>query len=267
MNVILLFPGISGCGFNSYGKKMDESWINHGLCSIAAYAKKEGFFVDLIDLRYLKNWKHFKTIISKKKPDVMGITMMSVDYNPAMKSIEIIKKVTPKTVIVVGGPHPTLMLDELKKVETIDHIITGEGEISFTELLKNIEKGKDSPKVIKGKISEDLDSLPFIDRELFGNFEYPPNIKGFESPFVTVIAGRGCKYNCNFCQPAERILFGRKVRRRSPENVINELKLLREKYNFKSMMIHDDCITEDTRWIIKFCRLFPSVEALHRRES
>ena len=256
MKIMLLFPGISGIGFNSYGKGMEESWISHGLCSISAYAKKEGFTVELIDLRCLENWSHFNQIIIEKKPDVVGITMMSVDYNPAIKSIKIIKKASPHTIVVVGGPHPTIMLEEIEKEKNIDHIITGEGEISFTGLLKNIEKGDCSPIVIKGVVPEDLDKLPFADRELFQNLEYPLPVDGFENPFVTVIAGRGCKYNCNYCQPAERIIFGKKVRRRSPANVIQELKILREKYAFKSMMIHDDCITEDRPWVIEFCRLY-----------
>jgi len=256
MKVFLLFPGISGIGLNSYGKGMEESWISHGLCSISSYAKKEGFPVELIDLRCLRSWNDLNQMVRREKPDVVGITMMSVDYNPAMKSIELIKEVSPKTIIAVGGPHPTLMLEEVEKEKNIDHIIIGEGEISFTELLKNIEKGQHSPRVIQGVVPEDLDKLPFADRELFKDLEYPLPVEGFDRPFVTVIAGRGCHFNCNYCQPAERLIFGKKVRRRSPTNVILELNKLQEKYNFKSMMIHDDCITEDKPWMIEFCRLY-----------
>ena len=235
MKVLLLFPGISGIGFNSYGKGMEESWISHGLCSISAFAKKEGYSVELVDLRYLKSWRHFEKTIVQKQPDVVGITMMSVDYKPAMKSIKIIKKVLPKTIIVVGGPHPTIMLKEIENEKNIDYIITGEGERSFAELLRNIEKCQFSPRVIRGVVPEDLDELPFVDRDLFKNLEYPLPVEGFDSPFVTTIAGRGCRYNCNYCQPAERIIFGKKVRRRSPENVIQELKILRDRYHFKKL--------------------------------
>ena len=63
-------------------------------------------------------------------------------------------------------------------------------------------------------------------------------------------------YNCSFCQPAEKMIFGKNVRRRSPSNVIEELKILREKYKFKTLMIHDDCLTEDKKWIIEFCKLY-----------
>jgi radical SAM superfamily enzyme YgiQ (UPF0313 family) len=256
MKVNLLFPGISGIGLNSYGKGMEESWISHGLCSISSYAKKEGFAPELIDLRCLKSWNDFEQIVLEKRPDVVGVTMMSVDYNPAMKSIKIIKKASPETIIVVGGPHPTIVLEEMEKERSIDHIITGEGEISFTELLKNIQKGEHSPRIIKGIVPEDLDKLPFIDRELFNDLEYPLPVEGFDRPFVTTIAGRGCRFNCNYCQPAERLIFGKKVRRRSPSNVILELKALREKCDFRSLMIHDDCLTEDRPWVVEFCRLY-----------
>ncbi len=256
MKIALLFPGISGIGFNSYGTAMESSWISHGLCSLSAYAKKEGYSVELIDLRYLKNWGHFRKVIAEMKPDVVGITMMSVDYNPAIKSIKIIKEISPKTITVVGGPHPSIMSEELEEEKDIDYIIKGEGEISFTELLRGIEKGSFAQRIIQGAVPEDLDKLPFADRGLFRNLEYPLPGEDFKSPFVTIIAGRGCKYNCNFCQPAERIIFGKKVRRRSPLNVIQELMILREKYNFKSLMIHDDCITEDRQWVVEFCELY-----------
>jgi anaerobic magnesium-protoporphyrin IX monomethyl ester cyclase len=73
---------------------------------------------------------------------------------------------------------------------------------------------------------------------------------------VTLIAGRGCIYNCSYCQPAERLIFGKGLRRRSPENVIAELEILRDTYAFNSMMIHDDCLTEDAQWVMRFCRLY-----------
>jgi radical SAM superfamily enzyme YgiQ (UPF0313 family) len=111
--------------------------------------------------------------------------------------------------------------------------------------------GKTVKRVIRG-VKPDLDNLPFADRDIFAAGEMP--IDHFlRIPFVTVIAGRGCIYNCSFCQPAERIIFGPKVRRRSVVNVIEELKLLRERSNFQSLMIHDDCLTEDRAWVIDFC--------------
>ncbi|OGL39922.1 MAG: hypothetical protein A3C43_06315 [Candidatus Schekmanbacteria bacterium RIFCSPHIGHO2_02_FULL_38_11] len=255
MQVDLIFPSISAVGFDSFGKGMEESWISHGLCLISAYAKKHGFNPGLIDLRRLKGWEHFAEEIKRRSPDAVGITMMSVDYNPAMKCIKIIKEISPDTKVIVGGPHPSIMVDEVKTDRKIDYIITGEGEISFTKLLEEIGSGGSSQRIIEGE-KPDLDSLPFADRELFGDLEFPLPVEGFNPPFVTIIAGRGCIYNCSFCQPAERILFGKKVRRRNVDNVILELNELRKKYNFKSMMIHDDCLTEDRDWVKEFCEKY-----------
>ena len=254
LKVTLVHASISSCGFNSFGRADDlteSTWISHGLSSIASYAQSEGFHVDLIDLRKLKNWRDFAKEITRRNPDVVGLTMMSVDFNPVMRSIDIIKKVNSGIKVIVGGPHPTVMPQEVIPNSQVDYIILGEGEISFVTLLKDIQMGKIGERIIQG-IKPELDNLPFVDREIYGHFE-EPCVEGFPSPFFTIIAGRGCIYNCSFCQPAERTIFGRKVRRRSVRNVIEELKFLREKHNFQSLMIHDDCLTEDIDWVTDFC--------------
>jgi radical SAM superfamily enzyme YgiQ (UPF0313 family) len=79
---------------------------------------------------------------------------------------------------------------------------------------------------------------------------------GLEPPLVTIVAGRGCSYNCSFCQPAERVLFGPAVRRRSVGSVIAELRGLRDRYAFRSLMIHDDCLLEDPAWVVDFARAY-----------
>jgi anaerobic magnesium-protoporphyrin IX monomethyl ester cyclase len=252
VKVTLIYPGISGIGFNSYGRGSEGSWISHGLCMLSGYAKEHGYPVNLIDLRALKSWEHFTERIKSERPDVVGITMMSVDYQPAVQAIDIIKEVSPETKVVVGGPHPSLMLHTMTENPKIDYVVTKEGEISFVKLLKDIEDNKADQRVIVGE-APDLDALPYADRDLFPHLESPLASDEFSPPFVTIIAGRGCLYKCSFCQPAERSIFGKNVRRRSVKNVIGELSLLRERYNFKSWMLHDDCITEDTEWVTAFC--------------
>ncbi|MBI2953632.1 MAG: cobalamin B12-binding domain-containing protein [Chloroflexi bacterium] len=264
MKVTLVYAGIVGQGFASAGKGMDAGWINHALSMLGACARDAGFSVDLIDLRALEGWDHFRSEILARKPDVTGLTMMSVDFNPVMRSIDVIKEVLPNTVTVIGGPHPTLALDEVTSNPKVDHIVVHEGETVFVELLRRLQNGEKSERVIEGQ-KADLDALPFIDRDLFLNewrkagyrLDSPEVPMGnLPPPFVTIIAGRGCMYNCSFCQPAERRLFGGKVRRRSVANVIQELIYLRDKYHFKSLLIHDDCLTEDRKWVLEFCEAY-----------
>ena len=265
MRTTLVCPGITGKGFNSLGQGMDSGWISHGLAILASCAQAKGFEVDLLDLRSLRDWEHFRYELLARRPDVVGVSMMSADYNPAMRCLRSVRELLPQAATVVGGPHPTLMLDEVKDDPVIDHVFLGEAEITFPAFLAQLQRGERPEHVIPA-IQPDLDAIPFADHEFFlqewRKWGYPldspeaPFVPELPSPFVTIIAGRGCIYNCSYCQPAERIIFGRQVRRRSVPNVLAELKELREHYRFNSFMFHDDCLTEDREWVMQFCQAY-----------
>ena len=88
MKTTLVYPGIAGLGFTSVGKGMEAGWISHGLAHLSSAAKAQGFEVDLIDLRSLTGWDQYRDEIASRQPDVIGVTMMSVDYGPAMEAID-----------------------------------------------------------------------------------------------------------------------------------------------------------------------------------
>jgi len=262
LKTTLLYPGIAGRGFNSLKQGMDAGWISHGLASLSAAAKAEGFEVGLIDLRALSSWDHFREVLAERDPDVIGVTMMSVDYNPARQAIAIAKEVKPEVISIVGGPHVTIALEDSLRIPHVDYLVTQEGEVTFPRLLQLIEGGDPPPhRVLRGE-PPDLDAIPFADRDLFLNewrkwgydLDSPevPFAEELPPPFVTIIAGRGCLYNCAFCKPGEDYLFGRRTRRRSVTNVMAELEMLRERYHFASFMFHDDTLTEDRDWVIEF---------------
>ncbi len=254
MKIALVFPGISEGGFSARRRRPEYGWLNHGLCSLSACARKAGHDVNLIDLRELSGWDDVRDEVKRIGPAVVGITMMSVDFDAAMKAAGIVKSCSKDIKVVMGGPHPSISPDEVARSGCVDHVVVGEGEISFIKLLDDIGKGRSAKKIILGE-HPDLDSIPFADRALFG-FKESPIERFLGTPFVTLIAGRGCMYNCSFCQPAERKIFGKTVRRRSVPNVIAELKGLRERYDFQSFMFHDDCLTEDRKWVTEFCRQY-----------
>jgi anaerobic magnesium-protoporphyrin IX monomethyl ester cyclase len=265
VKLTLVYPGITGKGFDSLGQGMDSGWISHGLAILAPCATAAGVTVDLLDLRALRGWDHFREQLLARQPDVVGVSMMSVDYNPARQCLEITRQALPEAVTVVGGPHPTIMLDEVKDDPAIDYIFLGEAEITFPEFLGRLQRGETFPHVVQAE-HPDLDAIPFADHEFFlqewrrwgYDLDSPeaPFVPELPPPFVTTIAGRGCIYNCSYCQPAERMIFGRKVRRRSVSNVMAELVGLRDKYHFNSFMFHDDCLTEDRDWVIEFCQAY-----------
>lgn len=251
MKVTFIYPSIADSGFKTPSKDTLIRYIHHGVCYLSACAKSAGFETSLIDLRTLTGWDEFSAVIKSDPPRIAAVTIMSPDYSDAMKCIEIVKKISGDSKVIVGGIHPTIRPDEMAANPGIDHIVKGEGEISFIELLKNIRAGKAAPRVIEG-LKADIENLPFIDRYLFDCLEYP-----FDSflplPFFTIMAGRGCSYNCKFCAPASKMVHGKGSRRRSVPSVIDEMKMLRGKYGMKSFMFHDDCFTEDKSWVSEFC--------------
>ena len=256
MKIVLIDPGLGEGGFGCFGKVHALSQINHGLCLISAYAKSKGYKnIRLIDPRRLKGWDQFRGEIVRERPDVAGITMMSCDFNIAKKAIDIIKHVSSQTRVIVGGVHPTVATEEVQISPKIDHIIVGEGEISFVNLLDSIG-GKNSRERVVIGVKPNLNDLPFEDRELYDyrvtigltNF---PGV--FKPPMVGMITSRGCPFDCSFCAPHARIMFGKKVRFRSVGHVIEELKILRNKYNFKSIQFFDYSFTLSPEWVYEFC--------------
>ena len=266
MKTTLIYPGIAGRGFDCLSQGMDAGWISHGLAFLSAAAKAKGFDVDLIDLRALRDWDHFRQEFVRRDPDVVGLTMMSVDYNPVRQCLEIIGALRPETTTVVGGPHVTLALDESLQLPNVNYLVTREGEITFPRLLQAIASGSPPEEQVLLGEQPDLNAIPFADRDLFldewRKFGYTldspevPFVAELPPPFLTIIAGRGCIYNCSFCKPGEDMIFGKGVRRASPQTVVRELSELRDRYHFASFMFHDDCLTEDSNWVTEFCTLY-----------
>jgi len=258
----LIYPGIAGLGFNSLKQGMEAGWISHGLASLSGAAKAQEFEIDLIDLRALSSWEHFREVLAERNPDVIGVTMMSVDYEPARQTVAMAKEIKPDIVTIIGGPHVTIALEDTLRIPHVDYLVTREGEVTFPKLLRQIkEDRRPSHRVLRGE-TPDLDAIPFSDRELFLNewrkwgydLDSPevPFVPELPPPFATLIAGRGCLYHCAFCKPGEDYLFGRRTRRRSVDNVIAEIHILVKEHNIASFMFHDDCLTEDRRWVMEF---------------
>ncbi|MBI5700638.1 B12-binding domain-containing radical SAM protein [Candidatus Saganbacteria bacterium] len=256
LKATLVYPGIGMRGFNSYGRGSDPvvNYINHGLCSISSYAKQKGYDVKGIDLRKLRDWEHYSEILKEQGSEVVGFSIMSIDLLPALEAIKITKQTNPKAITVVGGVHPTIMLEQMKSNNDIDIIVVGEGEVIFSRILDIIKSGGMPDRVYQGEATS-LDTLSWIDRDLFDVSAelFHPFIKSLKAPFVTLNVGRGCPFNCTFCQPAERRVFGDRVRMRSVENVIDELDHLYSRYKFNSFMVHDDLFTYDKKWVMRFC--------------
>lgn len=170
--------------------------------------------------------------------------------------------------IIVGGLHPTILPDFVIKNPNIDMICIGEGEQALLELIESMQIGKvdysirniwfrRDGEIIRNPLRsliQDLNSLPFPNKEIFRKY-------GCFSNRLYVMTGRGCPYQCTYCFN----MYYRKllcapgfsyVRRRSVENVIDELKVFKSKYNIKEVYFYDDIFTINDAWIGKFCKSY-----------
>ncbi len=258
MKVTLIFAAVGIAGFNPNRQPGDRegSWISHGLASIGTVLKEQGHEVDLIDLRQLSGFDDFKTRIAANPSEIYGIQLSPVDLLAGYRTVYDIKTTLPKAKIIVGGLLPTLFPEKFD-FKVIDTVFMGEGEVTFPKIIKDYENGIPFPKTIKGE-RPNLDKLPWMDREFF---DYDKEMTCSFAPFqplptITMLAGRGCPFQCAFCQPAENIVFGRPYRLRSVDNVLGEMRYLHDKYKYRSASFWDDTFTVNRHWVDEFCNKY-----------
>lgn len=226
------------CSYPPLGPAYLVSYIKHNLSK------------HKIDFQMIRG--DFEHEIKKRKPDIIGISCVSQNYNAAKKLAFFCKQVGVKS-ILIGGSH--ISLCPLSLDQNIDIGIVGEGEETFLELMKVYLKRnsfpKDELKKINGVVYWDknklattprrnlinpIDKIPFPDRSLF---KVDPNM-------AHIFSSRGCPYRCVFCSSSR---FWNKVRFHSAEYVFKEIKELVRKYGAKRINFYDDLFIADKKRI------------------
>jgi len=206
--------------------------------------------------------------IENFKPQVIGFSVRSGEYLFCLNLAKIIKKDYKDIIIVFGGVHPTIEPEEVISTDPVDIVCIGEGEYSLNELLDRIDSGKDfsnigglwfkkENKIIRNSIRnyiEDIDLLPFQDREVYDYKKYLKSNNGK----IDMMASRGCPFNCAYCinEFTKKNFKGKSVRFRSPQKVVEEIKKLKEKYDIKSIHFHDDVFTANKAWLKEFSEIY-----------
>lgn len=251
----MVYPGIGITGFlgRQKGFNGEFGWIHHGVAMLCAVLKKAGHEVRLADLRHYKSWIDYCSVLEDFKPDWVGISASYLDTKPAKQAAKLTRQNLPDCKIVVGGLSPTLDPDLWLSDDNFNHVVTNEGEI----VLPQIISGVITDRLVKG-IQPALDELPYADRDIF-DYDYEKACAFAPeqaTPMITMISARGCPFQCTYCQPAEKMVFGKGTRQRSVEHVIGELKMLHAKHKFKSITWWDDTFTLNKKWLTEFCDKF-----------
>ena len=256
------------------------------LAYLAAYLKKQGYIVNILDAaagkitklnngqwRYGLNELEVIDRIKNFKPDACGITCnLSLKKDAVFDIAEIIKRVDENIITIAGGIHPTILPLETLENLYIDYVILGEGEKSLLNLLNNLNSGIKHPTNIDGiayrsadghyinpkkSFIQDLDSLPFPARDLLPMDFYLERNKNNilyglgGGRALSVFTSRGCSRRCSFCNVY--LSHGNKWRPRSAESVCEELQRLVTDYKANEIFFLDDDLTFDKARMLKIC--------------
>ncbi len=256
MKVAIIYPNLEG----------SPQSLDMGVAYLATYLdERTDHSVKIIDPTFHK--RHWESYIKKEikdfKPDVVGISIVSLFFGYARKIARQIKDYHDVP-IVVGGFQAMMAPEETMETEEFDVLCTGEGEYTLTEYLKALENKEDlrsvrgiwfreNGKIIKNENREynsDLDALPIPNYELFDDIDkYLYYLQR-----LYIIGTRGCPYSCTFC--AESILGkinpGKRFRERNPRKYVAEIHYLYEKYRDRGMKlahIYDAVFTFNDQWL------------------
>src|SRR4030067_3705359 len=111
---------------------------------------REQVYIEYIDGPLNENpWRDLEEKIRRENPDVVGISVSCTAFvYDGMNAANLIKAANPKTIVIMGGEHPSFMAEEtLRDCPAIDYICVGEGEATLTDFLRAVERRKDLSRV------------------------------------------------------------------------------------------------------------------------
>lgn len=200
-------------------------------------------------------------------PAWIGLSGMSCEAQLIHQFARTAKQAAPDAKVIVGGPHATIAWEQLLADEHIDFAALGEAECTLTELIATHEVDPASIDGIAFRQNgipvstahrapcERLDDLAFpawrhIDMRAYAAY---PNWNGSlkEKFYATIMTSRGCPYQCNFCHN----MFGKQVRLRSPENVIEEILQVHRDFGVREFHVIDDIFNFDQERAKRICEL------------
>jgi len=249
-----------------------EQWKKQGvlrtptnLALLGAYIREKGHYEPhILDLEiYEQNTPdQIRDRILSINAKYVGFTALSPRFPTILRVCQDIKKERKDLTTIVGGP-PISGRPELCKYEGIDYGIVGEGEEAFLDLLDNLTSegdGKSIKNVVyrqnggvnkpeKREFIKDLNSLPFPAWDLLNLQEYPDPMF-FKGSHAGVFTTRGCPWDCSFC--ASGVTWERKLRYRSVDNVIEELKELTRR-GINNIYFYDDQFAVPERRALDLC--------------
>lgn len=204
-------------------------------------------------------WKEVKDTIANASADVVGISIWTTYAASAFHVAKLCKEINAGCAVVMGGPHATVKADEILKISPdVDYVVRGEGEVTMLELVRQISSATDSALSIHGLSFRHKHAIihnqprPLV-RDL-GQFGYPArSLLMNENTYTSedmglIMSSRGCPFACSYCAT-----HARTVTYRPTDHIVDEIKLVKEKYGTTLFSFKDDSFTVNKKRVEQFC--------------
>lgn len=244
-------------GLINPNREIKEPAIHLGLGYLVSYARSihPDLTFKILDTRIANKREHKKFLSTPF--DLIGITATSQTFKEATSLAKYFKIRNSSLPICIGGSHPSTYKEESIIDSPFDYAIIGEGEVTFSDLIRFLKKelpiekingliykdkhGEIRKNAARGLIDE-IDQIPFPAYDLFKMNRYPQH---------RLITSRGCPYRCVFCN--SHSIWTNRWRKRSARNVLEEIKLLLSSYPIKSFVFNDDSFNIDRKRVEEIC--------------
>jgi len=253
-------------------KRLDIKDLPLGLAYIAGQLEKDGHNVTVIDpiVDGLDSNETMDRII-ESNPLLVGTSATTPIIGNALEILKEVKHRDSNIYTVIGGPHisatPLETLENNK--DFLDFVVFGEGEHTISELVMSLDKGYPLKSISglgfvdnrglakineKRQLERDLNSFAFPARHLFPVDKYINKVR-FEkddTPHISLTSSRGCVGKCTFC--GSQTTWGKRVRFRSVQNIIDEIKQCHNDFGSNNFIFADDTFTTNRKHVIDMCK-------------
>ena len=228
------------------------------LMYLASIAENCGFEAIIRDYSQGGN---FEADLKEIQPNYLVANIATPTFKSDMMAVQLAKEIVPSIcTIVKGAPFLTYNTNTIYENPFIDYVIMGEAELTLKDILDGVPDNEilgicyrenfQPVKNDKRPFIDNLDILPFPARHLVDNSIYRRPDNGKVQAVIKV--ARGCPFHCFFCLATP--VSGAKVRTRSPENIVAELKECVEKYNIKNFLFWSDIFNFNREWTLELCK-------------
>lgn len=240
------------------------------LAYAASLLKKNSIETYLIDAiaENISNQDLFSKVKSYN-PSLVVVETSTPSFKNDIKIIRAIRNGLYDCQIALCGPHASIFSESiLREYDFIDYILIGEYEYVLLDLVKCLEKKISLRSVGKlsyregnkvqinslGPAIDNLDCLPWPERNSLPMYKYNDGFAGMPVPNVQMMTSRGCSFRCTFCLWPQAVYGNHNYRFRNADDVVNEMEYLTKRYNFRAVYFDDDTFNMSKSHVMNICR-------------